>query len=547
MSDLVSIADEYHRYRQESDQLRLLWKGDLEYLEHWEELSPEATERRRADLREFADRIEDATTEDTPADQLALAETVAFTARAGANELRWTAQLMAPNPAIGIHSLLLTFLPRYTLVDADHGERYHEKLRRLPEMLDQVGAAARTGPASGIMPLTSHLTATIAAIDAQLAHPGHSDPLTGQTPPRDLTQAEASTWSAETARLIAEEVRPALARYRNALADVADAGRSDDEPGLCHLEGGSQHYEDLVWSHTTLETSADAVHRVGLEQIDRLEDEYLRVAGPAIGVDDLEGIYGRLRDDPALRYRSGDQIVADATRAVAKAEAAAPSWFGRLPRSRCVASEAHQGALAFYSKPDPAAGKPGTFYFNTSVPEAWGTFQLEAVTYHESIPGHHLQLALLVEDDSIHPVHADLPITAHSEGWGLYTERLADEMGLYGSELDRIGMLAADSMRACRLVVDTGMHALGWSRRRAVDYILDHSPLTRRLAEGEVDRYIGMPGQALSYMTGRLEIDRLRAESERRAGDAFDIKDFHHRILRHGLVPLPILRDLVLS
>ena len=547
MSDIVSIADEYHRYRQESDQLRLLWKGDLEYLEHWEDLSPEATERRRADLREFADRIEEATTGDAPADQRALADTVAFTARAGANELRWMAQLMAPNPAIGIHSLLLTFLPRYTLVDADHGERYHEKLRRLPKMLDQAGATVRTGPTSGIMPLTSHLTATIAAIDAQLIQPAHSDPLTGQAPPRDLTQAEASTWSAETARLVAEEVRPALARYRDTLAVIAAAGRSDDEPGLCHLEGGSQHYEDLVWSHTTLETSADAVHRVGLEQIERLEDEYLRVAGPAIGVHDLEEIYGRLRDDPALRYRSGDQIVADATRALAKAEAAAPSWFGRLPESRCVASQAHQGALAFYSKPDPAAGKPGTFYFNTSVPEAWGTFQLEAVTYHESIPGHHLQLALLVEDDSIHPVHADLPITAHSEGWGLYTERLADEMGLYGSELDRVGMLAADSMRACRLVVDTGMHALGWSRSRAVDYILDHSPLTRRLAESEVDRYIGMPGQALSYMTGRLEIDRLRAESERRAGDAFDIKDFHDRILRHGLVPLPILRDLVLS
>jgi len=284
-----------------------------------------------------------------------------------------------------------------------------------------------------------------------------------------------------------------------------------------------------------------------IERIERLEEEYLRVAGPVVGLDDLEEIYAHLRNDRALRYRSGDQIVADATRALAKAEAAAPRWFGTLPASRCVASQVSQGALAFYSRPDPAAGKPGTFFFNTSVPEAWGTFQLEAVTYHESIPGHHLQLALLVEDESIHPVHAELPITAHSEGWGLYTERLADEMGLYGSELDRIGMLAADSMRACRLVVDTGMHALGWSRSRAIDYILDHSPLTRRLAEGEVDRYIGMPGQALSYMIGRLEIDRLRAESERRAGDAFDIKDFHDRVLRNGLVPLPILRDLVLS
>ena len=210
-----------------------------------------------------------------------------------------------------------------------------------------------------------------------------------------------------------------------------------------------------------------------------------------------------------------------------------------------MAAEVEQGALAFYSKPIPEVGKPGRFFFNTSDPSAWKTFQLEAVTFHESIPGHHLQLALVVETDDIHGVHTDLPVTVYAEGWGLYTERLADEMGLYSSELDRIGMLAADSMRACRLVTDTGIHALGWSRDRAIQYVLDHSPLSRRIAMGEIDRYIGMPGQALSYMIGRLEIDRIRSEAEQRPG--FEIKAFHDAVLSHGMVPLGTLRDLVLG
>ena len=145
----------------------------------------------------------------------------------------------------------------------------------------------------------------------------------------------------------------------------------------------------------------------------------------------------------------------------------------------------------------------------------------------------------------MHGVHTELPVTVYSEGWGLYTERLADEMGLYSSDLDRIGMLAADSMRACRLVTDTGMHILGWSRDRAIEYVLAHSPLSRGIAESEIDRYIGLPGQALSYMIGRLEIDRIRHQAEQ--SEDFEIKAFHDAVLRHGAVPMGTLERLVLA
>jgi uncharacterized protein (DUF885 family) len=543
MSEIPKLANEYFHYRQSTDHQRLLWRGDLEQIAHWEDVSPEGLQARIKRLRDFADRADSS----IPIDQSerALLETIAFTARSEANQLIWRTEREFPNPAIGFIPTVLTFLPKYSLVTADHGARYHEKLSAMPAFLEEAGRALNVASSEGRLPLSRHLTATIGIIDAQLAKADSVNPLLEQPPPTDLSGSQQQTWASETERLVREAVRPAFARYRDVITAVADQGPDDSRPGLCNVEGGSDLYRDLIWSHTSLELTGERVHEIGLEQIDRLEDEYREMAGPILGTSDISEIYSRLRDDPHMAYRDGARLVDDATRALERAAEAAPDWFATLPTSSCVAAEVEQGALAFYSRPIPEVGRPGRFFFNTSDPSAWKTFQLEAVTFHESIPGHHLQLALGVESETLHGVHTELPVTVYAEGWGLYTERLADEMGLYSSELDRIGMLAADSMRACRLVTDTGMHALGWSRDQAVDFVLAHSPLSRRIAEGEIDRYIGMPGQALSYMIGRLEIDRIRSEAEQLPG--FDIKAFHDAVLGNGMVPLPTLRRSVLG
>lgn len=542
MTSLGDLANDYHRYRQSTDHLRQLWKGDLDYIDGWEAITSEAITGRQERLRDYADRAERFT--DLDPVSLSLAETVAFTARSAANELTWRTELTFPTPPIGLVSTILTFLPRYSLTTGEHGDAYLRKLQALPEMLHDAGAGLRRGRETGVLPISRHLTGTIAGIDGYLAR-ADGDPLLAQAPPTELSNVDRARWRDEAARIVGDLVRPALARYRDVIVDVVPDGRSDSEPGLCHLEGGSDHYRDLVWSNTSLDLTGEQIHEIGLEQVTRLEEEYRAVAGSILETRDIDEIYARLRDDPALAYTSGADLVEDATRALARATARAKDWFGTLPTSPCVGQEIEQGPLAFYSKPIPEFGKPGVFFFNTSDPSAWKRFQVESVTFHESIPGHHLQLAMVTEDPTIHGVHTDLPITVYSEGWGLYAERLADEMGLYSTEMDRIGMLSADSMRACRLVTDTGMHALGWSRTQAVDYILQHSPLSRGIAEGEIDRYIGMPGQALSYMMGRLEIDRLRAVSESRPG--FDIRAFHDGVLGNGMVPLPTLQRIVLG
>ena len=201
--------------------------------------------------------------------------------------------------------------------------------------------------------------------------------------------------------------------------------------------------------------------------------------------------------------------------------------------------------MAYYYPPTADGTRPGIFFFNVADPTAWTTFQIPGVAYHEGVPGHHLQAALAIENTGIHNLHRNTYLPAFGEGWGLYTERLADEMGLYEDEWERVGMLTGDSLRAGRLVVDTGIHAMGWSRNKAIEFLAEHSPMSLHEITEEIDRYIASPGQALSYMLGRLEIESLRSEAEARLGAGFDIKSFHRAVLSNGAVSLSTLGSTV--
>jgi uncharacterized protein (DUF885 family) len=207
--------------------------------------------------------------------------------------------------------------------------------------------------------------------------------------------------------------------------------------------------------------------------------------------------------------------------------------------------EEEHSTIAYYRQPAPDGSRPGQYYVNTSAPATRPRYEAEALAFHESIPGHHLQIAIGQELAGIPEFRRHLGPTAFFEGWGLYTERLSDEMGLYSGDLDRFGILSFDAWRACRLVVDTGMHALGWSRGSAIDFMRAHTALGANNIANEVDRYIVWPGQALAYKTGQLEILRLRAEARAAMGPAFDIRAFHDAVLGGGALPLATLREVV--
>lgn len=538
------LADEYWRFRLEHLHFANLAHGELRYLERWDDLSAEGrAASREANLR-FADEASRAANQQ-PSDRI-LAETVAAAAFMDATVGVWWPQLQAPNAQSGLLSTLLPALCLQPLVTADQGLRYLRKLGAFPEMIDHLADRLAEGAATGVAPLARHVRQTIEKLDDLLSRPAAEDLIATQAAPTEMDSREAERWRAGLIETIETGVRPGLARLAEVLRKVTlPAGRPSDRAGLCHLPGGDAVYRDMVRGHTTLDTEPETIHELGLERIGLLEEEYRRLAGPLLGTHEVSEIYVRLRDDPQLRYADSEELVADALGCLDKASAAMDAWFSPTPRAACRADPIDLGAMAYYYPPTADGARPGRFFFNVADPSAWTTFQIPAVAYHEGIPGHHLQMALAIENTGIHDIHRNTYLPAFGEGWGLYSERLADEMGLYEDDWQRVGMLTADSLRAGRLVVDTGIHALGWSRRRAIDFLADHSPMSLHEITEEVDRYIACPGQALSYMIGRLEIESLRADSESELGEAFDIRSFHRTILGNGSVPLGTLRSMV--
>jgi uncharacterized protein (DUF885 family) len=346
-------------------------------------------------------------------------------------------------------------------------------------------------------------------------------------------------------------VRPALRAYQVDLrSEVLPRARDDAHPGICFLPDGEAMYAALARLHASTDHSPDALHAIGREVVEQVGQELVETGSRVWGTTDPAEIFDRLTNDTALRYGSREEMLEHARRVVAAAEAEAPAWFAVVPEVPCAVEpvpEAEEaGMAAAYYMPGAIDGsRQGTYYFNTSKPTERHRYAAEDIAFHEAVPGHHFQLTIAMESTDLAPARRVLYDTACAEGWGLYAERLADEMGLYSDDVARMGLFAADSWRASRLVVDTGLHSLGWSRQEAIDWLAAHTPMPRIEVESEVDRYISFPGQALAYMVGRREIVRLRSLAASRLGAAFDLRQFHDFVLRAGILPLAALARAV--
>jgi uncharacterized protein (DUF885 family) len=460
---------------------------------------------------------------------------------------RWP-ELTVSATSSGIQTAVLGLVPKVVLATPDRADDYQERCRRLAGMLDQAGDRLRAGAAAGRAPPALGVRAAVAQLDTYLAGPVDDDPLLAPAPPDGAGRAGLRE---RLAALVAGSVRPAMARYRDLLRDQVLAGaRPDDRCGLAWVPGGEAVYRDTVRQHTTTDRDPGEIHRLGLDLVAGLAEEYRELGRRALGTGDLPEILGRLREDPALRFGSAEEILRSGRDALERAVAALPRVVGRAPRAPCRVDEmspyeAKDAVLGYYQPPAADGSRGGVHWLNTSAPGTRTRYEYEALAFHESVPGHHLQLGLAQELEDLPRFRRFGYVTAFSEGWALYTERLADELGLYSGDLARFGMLSFDSWRACRLVVDTGLHQLGWSRDRAVGYLLANSALTRANIENEVDRYVANPGQALAYMIGRLELVRLRDLAAGRLGARFDLRAFHDLVLGTGGVPLSVLAEMV--
>jgi uncharacterized protein (DUF885 family) len=435
--------------------------------------------------------------------------------------------------------------------DLDVADALVGRYRAVPGWFAAATARLDAGAGAGRTPPRFAVDAAVRQLDGLLARSVDDDPLLGIPAPPEADPRAVSGWRERLHAAVAEAVRPALAAYREHLATrVAPTARPDERAGLCALPEGEATYAAAIRRHTTLPLTAEELHEVGREEIARLAEEYAELGERVLGTADVTEVFARLREDPALRFATAEEVRGAAESALARAQAAVPSWFGLLPRTGCVVRamaphEVEDGTIAYYMPPAPDGSRPGGYHVNTHRPDTRTRFEAEALAFHEAVPGHHLQIALAQERADLPPLRRHVLPTAYVEGWALYTERLADEMGLYSDDLARLGMLSFDSWRACRLVVDTGLHALGWTRQQAVDHMLAHSPQAANNIANEVDRYLVWPGQALAYKVGQRRIAALRTRAERRLGGRFDVAGFHDAVLRHGAVPLRVLDGIV--
>jgi uncharacterized protein (DUF885 family) len=429
------------------------------------------------------------------------------------------------------------------------------RLGHAESIIDATVENLARGVAAGRVASAEKVRRAIDQIDSELAKPIESwamaSPAWATAPdPDPWPRNDRARLLGELREVVAKQVLPALVRQRDFLRDRVMPRARTEREGLAGLPDGEASYRAAVLFHVGLALLPDELHAIGRAEIARTDRELAALGQRVLGTPDLAATIARLRSDRALYFATGAELLAAAQDALDRAKAAIPRFFSVLPRTDCVmreipAYEAPYTTIAYYRQPHYDGSKPGEYFVNTYKPETRPRFELEALTWHESIPGHHLQIAIAQELGALPAFRKLDGSTAYIEGWALYTERLAEEMGLYSSDLDRIGQLSYDAWRASRLVVDTGLHAHGWTRGQAEDYMREHTALTEVNISNEVDRYIGWPGQALAYKIGQLEIARLRAEAEAALAARFDLKGFHAVVLGAGAVTLPVLAERV--
>ena len=364
--------------------------------------------------------------------------------------------------------------------------------------------------------------------------------------PASIPAAEQARLTAAGKAAVQVVAIPAFQRFEKFFREVY-LPASRDTIGIYDIPGGDQYYRNRIKLYTTVENmDAARIHNLGLEEVKRIRAEMEKTLEGINFLGTLEQFLGFIRTDPRFFYKTPEELMAAYTKTARGIEPQLPKLFGRLPKTpfgiRAIPdASAPTTTTAYYQPPSLDGSRPGNYYVNLYKPETRPMWEVEALTAHESVPGHHLQIALSYELTSLPNFRRNADYTAFVEGWALYSEKLGYDLGLYQDDFSKFGQLNYDMWRAVRLVVDTGMHAFKWSRDQAIYYFKQNTGKSDLDIQNEVDRYISWPGQALAYKIGQLRIQMLRAEAEKALGDKFDVRAFHDKLLGSGALPLSIL------
>lgn len=553
-----ALLDEHVEYLKRTNPIEASTRGDERFGDQLPDESPEGYAARRAELADRLARLERLPLDTLPEPLRTSAALLRYDLTMQLAGARFFREQMPISTMRGPHLWLPQLWERIPLRTPEHYADYAARLEKMPVLIAQTIEQMRAGLAAGRVPPRVTLAAAVEQCLMQATPQIEADPTRSPFYRPFLLRGIEDASAARARRAIATGIVPALRELARFLRDQY-IPRCRDSIGAREGIDGMAAYEHALRHHTTLELSAGEIHRIGLEEVARIRAEMLDTIartdfprrGELAGDDLLRAFVEYLRTEPRFYYTRAEDLL-NGYRIIAKRiDPELPRLFSVLPRNPYGVREipeyaASSAPTAYYYAGSLRGGVPGYFMANTFRLDQRPTYSMIALTLHEAVPGHHLQIALAEELEHLHEYHRWVSFTAYIEGWALYAERLGLEMGdpprgLYSDPYDDFGRLGFEMWRACRLVVDTGIHALGWTRDQAIEYLLAHTGLARHDAEREVDRYIGWPGQATAYKIGELTIRRLRTEAQTRLGDRFDLRAFHDAILGAGPLPLPIL------
>jgi uncharacterized protein (DUF885 family) len=526
------------------------YRGDTRYDDRWPDIGPSALEARNgADAQVLADLARIPRAALSSADQLTYdlfrieyenrvaaasfhPEYYKFSAREGPQSLNETAEQMPFEKA------------------ADY-DTWLRRLVALPAYLDQYSALLKRAASEKRTQPRVIMERVLPQLQMQVVGNPEDSPFFERFRqyPDAVPEADRQRLTAEARSVIADAVIPAYRRFTGVFRDeYLPACR--DSVGIWDTPDGRAYYANRARYHTTTALTPERIHEIGLAEVARNRAEMLAVVKEVGFNGTLQQFFVHLRTDPQFYYATADELFHAYVYAAKMIEPELPKLFGKLYRTpyglRVIpATSAPNTTTAYYNGPSIDGKRPGYYYVNLYRPEVRPKYEIEVLTVHEAVPGHHLQIALAQEQTGLPKFRRFYDVTAYAEGWALYSERLGYDIGLYKDPYSRFGQLTYDQWRAVRLVVDTGIHHMGWTRQQAIDYFLANAAKTEADVVNEIDRYIGWPGQALAYKIGQLKILELRERAKAALGDRFDIRAFHDTLLATGAVPLDIVERTI--
>ncbi|MEM8965550.1 MAG: DUF885 domain-containing protein [Bacteroidota bacterium] len=528
--------------------------GINQYNDQWTDLSLSAYEVRRQDTEAFLQMINTVDTTDFPADDQLNYTLFRQTLERQQASYSYPDHLIPLSNTVflGKHHYLTTTLSIQSITSQEDYEQAMMRLQRIPIFIDQLIALMNEGLRQGILPpriTVSDIPDQVQAIMGEVAQETLLSPF--RKLPNSFTQSQKENIKNNVDRIFQREVKPAYQKLHDYLIDTY-IPQTRSTIGLSALPNGQTWYQHNIQRYTTTSLTAEEIHQIGLSEVKRIReamDSVIRVSGFEGSFDEFTQF---LRTDPQFYHSSAEDLLAHYRDICKQIDPQLIGLFGKLPRmpygvKAIPEYTAKTATTAYYNPGSYRAARPGYFYANTYDLASRPIWEMEALTLHEAVPGHHLQIALSKELDNVPMFRETLSFTAFVEGWALYAESLGETIGLYQNPYSKFGQLTYEMWRAIRLVVDTGIHAKGWTRDQAIDFFQKNSAKTEHDIAVEVDRYIAWPGQALAYKVGELKIKELRSRAESQLGEAFNVRVFHDALLEEGALPLDMLEAKILQ